>query len=505
MKEVSRILIVDDDSNILEVLDARLTASGFYVFKAGDAQTAKEILNREHVDLLISDMKMPVTSGMDLFLEIQKKLPNLPVIFLTAYGTIPDAVHAIKHGAVDYISKPFDGRELIKKIRQVLEVREQSKQQNTQTNSQTAPTIPIPADDSGLDADKVKDSSDFLIFEDEFYWKKSLAMQELYSMIKKVAATNVNVMILGESGVGKEWIARSIYRNSSRKDQPYVVVDCGSTPAGILESELFGHLKGSFTSAVKDKKGLIETADKGTLFLDEIGNISHDMQCRLLRFLEDKTIRQVGSVHEKIVDCRIISATNADLTADIEAGTFRQDLYYRLKVVTLNVPPLRERKEEIAEFAKFFVDRYTKEHNLPKVTFADDTIKLMESHDWPGNIRELRNALEAGIVLCKNNIMHPSDLQLGNNQKSKKNEKSADKSLSANSQHSEDISFNTNGASGAFGETGFSIEDSEKHTIIRALKESKGVQKKAAELLDISRRAINYKIKKYDIKPNDYK
>lgn len=187
MKEVSRILIVDDDSNILEVLDARLTASGFYVFKAGDAQTAKEILNREHVDLLISDMKMPVTSGMDLFLEIQKKLPNLPVIFLTAYGTIPDVVHAIKHGAVDYISKPFDGRELIKKIRQVLEVREQSKQENTQTNSQNAPTIPIPADDSGLDADKVKDSSDFLIFEDEFYWKKSLAMQELYSMIKKVA------------------------------------------------------------------------------------------------------------------------------------------------------------------------------------------------------------------------------------------------------------------------------------------------------------------------------
>lgn len=498
MKEVSRILIVDDDSNILEVLDARLTASGFYVFKAGDAQTAKEILNREHVDLLISDMKMPVTSGMDLFLDIQKKLPNLPVIFLTAYGTIPDAVHAIKHGAVDYISKPFDGRELIKKIRQVLEVREQSKQQNT-------PIIPISADDSSLDADKVKDSSDFLIFEDEFYWKKSLAMQELYSMIKKVAATNVNVMILGESGVGKEWIARSIYRNSSRKDQPYVVVDCGSTPAGILESELFGHLKGSFTSAVKDKKGLIETADKGTLFLDEIGNISHDMQCRLLRFLEDKTIRQVGSVHEKIVDCRIISATNADLTADIQAGTFRQDLYYRLKVVTLNVPPLRERKEEIAEFAKFFVDRYTKEHNLPKVIFADDTIELMESHDWPGNIRELRNALEAGIVLCKNNIMHPSDLQLGNNQKSKKNEKSADKSLSANSQNSEDISFNTNGASGAFGETGFSIEDSEKHTIIRALKESKGVQKKAAELLDISRRAINYKIKKYDIKPNDYK
>ncbi|MBF0232311.1 MAG: sigma-54-dependent Fis family transcriptional regulator [Desulfamplus sp.] len=335
-------------------------------------------------------------------------------------------------------------------------------------------------------------SHETLIFEDEFYWGKTLAMQELYRMIRKVAATNVNVMILGESGVGKEWIARAIYRNSSRKDKPYVVVDCGSTPAGILESELFGHLKGSFTNAVKDKKGLIETADKGTLFLDEIGNISHEMQCRLLRFLEDKTIRQVGSVHEKIVDCRIISATNADLSADIEAGTFRQDLYYRLKVVTLQIPPLRARKEEIADFAKFFVDRYTREHNLPKVAFADATIKLMEEHEWPGNIRELRNALEAGIVLCKNDIMQPWDLQLGNNQKSRSKEVSNENIASYNRSFTES-------------ETGFSIEDSEKNTIIRALKESRGVQKKAAELLDISRRAINYKIKKYDIQPKDYK
>ncbi|MBF0376870.1 MAG: sigma-54-dependent Fis family transcriptional regulator [Desulfamplus sp.] len=514
MKDATCILIVDDDSNILEVLDARLSASGFNVFKAANAQTAMQILKKEPVDLLISDMKMPVTSGLDLFLEVQKTLPELPVIFLTAYGTIPDAVNAIKHGAVDYISKPFDGRELIKKIRQTLEIRQQSKQTNiniesNQLNetvlSKTAsiktdsakPTTNSNSDKDNLSSNTSKgiEANHPIIFEDEFYWKKSPAMQELYSMIKRVAATNVNVMILGESGVGKEWIARSIYRNSSRKDQPYVVVDCGSTPDGILESELFGHLKGSFTSAVKDKKGLIETADKGTLFLDEIGNISHEMQCRLLRFLEDKTIRQVGSVHEKIVDCRIISATNADLTADIENGTFRQDLYYRLKVVTLNVPPLRDRKTEIADFAKFFVDRYTKEHNLPKVTFAKETIELMESHDWPGNIRELRNALEAGIVLCKNDIMQPWDLQLGNNQKLIKNSKPDIKPFDANS---ENRSFND-------GDAGFSIEESEKQTIIRALKESKGVQKRAAELLDISRRAINYKIKKYDIQPKDYK
>ena len=510
MKDATCILIVDDDSNILEVLDARLSASGFNVFKAADAQSAMQILKKESVDLLISDMKMPVTSGLDLFLEIQQTLPELPVIFLTAYGTIPDAVNAIKHGAVDYISKPFDGRDLIKKIRQILETRQHSKQPNiniesTQANETVlSKAASIKTDSVKPTINSDKDNSNTsnniepnhpIIFEDEFYWKKTQAMQELYSMIKRVASTNVNVMILGESGVGKEWIARSIYRNSSRRDQPYVVVDCGSTPDGILESELFGHLKGSFTSAVKDKKGLIETADKGTLFLDEIGNISHEMQCRLLRFLEDKTIRQVGSVHEKIVDCRIISATNADLAADIEEGTFRQDLYYRLKVVTLNVPPLRNRKAEIADFAKFFVDRYTKEHNLPKVAFADETIELMESHDWPGNIRELRNALEAGIVLCKNDIMQPWDLQLGNNQKLIKNSKPDIKPSDPNS---ENRSFNDV-------EAGFSIEESEKQTIIRALKESKGVQKRAAELLDISRRAINYKIKKYDIQPRDYK
>ncbi|MBF0204710.1 MAG: sigma-54-dependent Fis family transcriptional regulator [Desulfamplus sp.] len=493
MKEEFRILIVDDDPNILEVLDARLTASGFHVFKAGDAHNALKILRSEPIDLLVSDMKMPVTSGMDLFLEIQKTMPELPVIFLTAYGTIPDAVHAIKQGAVDYISKPFDGRELINKIRQVLAdrtfQRESYGSQETVLTSSETGAINITKTMASRDTTT---SHEPLIFEDEFYWGKTSAMQELYRMIKRVAATNVNVMILGESGVGKEWIARAIYRNSSRKDQPYVVVDCGSTPAGILESELFGHLKGSFTNAVKDKKGLIETADKGTLFLDEIGNISHEMQCRLLRFLEDKSIRQVGSVHEKIVDCRIISATNADLAADIEAGTFRQDLYYRLKVVTLFIPPLRERKEEIVDFAKFFVDRYTREHDIPKVSFANATIELMEEHDWPGNIRELRNALEAGIVLCKNNIMQPSDLQLGNNQKTRKNGKPDSSQLLQNRSFTE-------------GDTGFSIEDSEKNTIIRALKESKGVQTKAAELLDISRRAINYKIKKYDIQPRDYK
>ncbi|HCY86678.1 MAG TPA: sigma-54-dependent Fis family transcriptional regulator, partial [Desulfobacteraceae bacterium] len=240
MTRVPRILIVDDDPSILEVLYARLTASDFLVEKAGDAEAAARILKEKPVDLLVSDMKMPKKSGMELFAEIRQHLPDLPVIFLTAYGTIPDAVDAIRHGAVDYISKPFDGRELIRKINAVLAAR------------------------------KIDDESEPL-GDGSYYWGNSPGMRHLKDMVAKVAATPVNVLILGESGVGKERIAGLIHKKSLRADHPYVVVDCGSTPAGILESELFGHIKGAFTHAVKDKQGLIQAAHTGTLFLDEIG------------------------------------------------------------------------------------------------------------------------------------------------------------------------------------------------------------------------------------------
>ena len=450
MNGQKNILIVDDDPSILEVLDARLTAAGFQVHRASNAKAAIQLLKKEPISLMISDMKMPVMNGMDLFSEIKQILPNLPVIFLTAYGTIPDAVNALKEGAVDYISKPFDGRELIFKINDIL----------------AGDPFPI-------------DEPDASMIEDGFYWGKSPAMKVLCQTAKKVAVSHANVLILGESGVGKERIAKYIHRNSLKKDHPYIVVDCGSTPAGILESELFGHMKGAFTHAVQDKIGLIEAADKGTLFLDEIGNISQDMQSRLLRFLEDKRIRRVGAIKEVSVDCRVLSATNADLLEDIEDGKFRQDLYYRLKVVTLTIPPLRERREDILELAHYFVTTYTREHSLPKVVFDDKALKLLENHAWPGNVRELKNAVEAGIILCKDNIITPSDLQL---------ESTREVTSSISEKNAE-----------------FSIGNSEKNTIIRALKKTNGIQKKAADLLNISRRTIHYKIKKYDIAVSEYK
>lgn len=448
-----KILIVDDDPSILEVLEARLSASNFKVLKAKDAAGAEQILrDQKGVDLLVSDIKMPGKSGMELFTDLRKSLPDLPVIFLTAHGTIPDAVDAIKLGAADYIAKPFDGRELIKKINAMMALR-----------GTGVGTGPMPLVESG------------------FYWGKSAAMKHLYTMVKKVAATQVNVLILGESGVGKERIAGCIHENSPRKKQPYMVVDCGSTPAGILESELFGHLKGAFTHAVKDKIGLIQAADSGTLFLDEIGNISHDMQCRLLRFLEDKKIRQVGAVKEKTVDCRVIAATNADLAQAIEEGSFRQDLYYRLKGITLTIPPLRDRKEDIYPLAELFADNYGQAHGIDRLRISDAAVKVLEEHPWPGNVRELKNTIEAGAVLCQNQIIEPWDLQI--------------ESIRENAVLTSDLSDSQ----------AFSIEQSEKDTIIRALKKSRGVQKDAADLLGISKRAMHYKVKKYDIDPTAYK
>lgn len=446
MIKALHVLIVDDDPSILEVLDARLTSGGFATHTAASGSAAIEILNTQWVDVLVCDIKMPQMSGLELLDTIRPNFPQLPVIFLTAYGTIANAVDAMKAGAVDYLTKPFDGKELVRKIEQILAA-------STQAEA-SRPHI-----------------------EQGIVWGKSVAMAELKEMLHKVAGSNANVLILGESGVGKESVARMVHNSSPRHKKPYIVVDCGSTPAGILESELFGHVKGSFTHAINDKKGLIEAAQGGTLFLDEVGNISQEMQSRLLRFLEERTIRPVGAIKETDVDCRVIAATNSDLKADADEGRFRMDLYYRLKVVTLTVPPLRERREDIAELAQYLVDSYTTSNRLPHLRLPQKTTNWLQTLSWPGNVRELKNALETGIILCKNNQILPEDLQL-------------DKESSTLT---------------GTGDPNFSIEQSEKQAIIRALKQTRGVKKEAAKLLGISRRAIQYKSKKYDLDAADFK
>ncbi len=454
MSSKQTILIVDDDLHVLEVLEARLLSSGYQVHKTTTAKDALVVLDKEPIDLMISDMKMPRMGGMELLTEARKRHPTLPVIFLTAYGTIPEAVTAVQSGAIDYLQKPFDGRELVDKLRGVINAGPTAKTSSPK-NSQP----------------------------DRLFMAKSPAMRKLYEIIEKVAGSNVNVLILGESGVGKERVARLIHQLGARKDEALVVVDCGATPATLLESELFGHVKGSFTHAIRDKKGLIEAADGGTLFLDEIGNISPEMQIRLLRFLEDRKIRRIGDIKEVPVDCRVIAATNSDLLEDIETGKFREDLYYRLRVVTIKIPNLNERKEDIPPLAQHFVRQFCKTHQTQDVELLKETINWLVRYPWPGNVRELKNALEAAVVLCKDGVLTPDDLQLAG---------------------LPEQPARPSGARVA-DEAPLSLEESERITIIRALKQAGGVQKDAAELLGISRRAIHYKIKKYGIDASEHR
>lgn len=446
------LIIVDDDPNILEVLEARFSAAGFRIYKATSGEEALIIIDSNDIDMVISDVKMPNMSGIELYSELQVKSPGMPIIFLTAYGNIPEAVYAVQEGAIDYLTKPFDGKMLVEMVKKHFASGKPS---------------------SIMSLNVVDDGS--------FYWGESSPMKTLKEMVGRVALSNVNTLILGESGVGKECIAKAVHDNSTRKNGPYIVVDCGSTPPGILESELFGHTKGAFTNAIQDKIGLIEAADGGTLFLDEIGNISTEMQHRLLRFLEDKKIRKVGSVHEKTIDCRVIAATNADLVADIEAGDFRQDLYYRLRVITLNIPPLRERKEDIPGLINVFVNRHCKAYDVDHIKIPERTMEWLQNYSWPGNVRELKNSLEAGVVLCQFGVLNLEDLQL------------------------EQTPPNTEKREQGDSDGEFSLEQSEKETIIRALKKSGGVLTSAADLLNISRRSIHYKLKKYDIQASHYK
>lgn len=448
------LLVVDDDPHILEVLEARLSSAEFHVFIATGAVEALEILKEHPVDLMISDVRMPGMNGMELLGKALALCPGLPVIFLTAYGNIPDAVGAVKAGATDYLTKPFDGRELLLKVRSVLKAR--GVPHPTKEQEARSPGPPI---------------------NQELWGGKSPVMDELYDLIDRIAPSDVNVLILGESGVGKERVARLLHNRGPRRDNPFVVVDCGSTPTGLLESELFGHVRGAFTHAIRDKKGLIEAAERGTLFLDEIGNISPEMQVRLLRFLEDRKIRRIGDLKEIPVDCRVISATNSDLPSEVEEGHFREDLYYRLRVVTLKIPPLRERREDIPLMARKFVETFCKSHSTPPVELPAETLKWLTEYPWPGNVRELKNALEAGVVLCRNGILHPSDLQLSGLPPALQ-KTTAPVSVSPDS---------------------LSLEESERNAIIRALQQAGWVQKDAAQLLGISRRAIHYKIKKYAI------
>lgn len=373
----AHILLVDDDPDLLRLLSMRLSATGYRVTAVQSAEAALERLAIELPTLVISDIRLPGRDGLALFDEIRTRHAALPVILLTAHGTIPDAVEATARGAYAYLTKPFDGKALLEKIAQAL--------------SLTVPSLPSSADQTLTSGDQAW-RADLI--------SRSQRMNELLAEARLVAASDASILIRGESGSGKELLACAIHRASPRANAPFVAVNCGAIPEQLLESELFGHVKGAFTGAVSNRHGLFQAAHGGTLFLDEIGDMPLLLQVKLLRVLQERAVRPVGADQAVPIDVRIVSATHRDLDAALADGQFREDLYYRLNVVTLSLPPLSERREDIALLANHFLQQLASKYHKPLNGFAPDALAALMTAAWPGNVRQLHNVVEQVCALA---------------------------------------------------------------------------------------------------------
>lgn len=376
-----KILIVDDDASIRSMLLIVLKEENRELLTANDAIEALKILTDEKVELLISDIKMPDITGIALLKKVKTVNPELPVIMITAYASTDEAVEAMKLGAFDYITKPFNIDELKVVVERALNASD-LKNENIKLKEEI----------------ECREKYENLI-------GKSSAMQKIFSLITTIANTDSSVLIQGESGTGKELIAQAIHRQSPRKNYPFVSINCGAMPETLLESELFGHVKGAFTDAYRDKKGLFEAAHLGTLFLDEISEMSLHMQVKLLRAIQEQKIRPVGGQQEIEVNVKIISATNRDLKREIENGTFRADLFYRLNVFSIKIPPLRDRAEDIPLLMTFFLNRYKKKLNKDIVGFDEKVLDVLTGFNWPGNVRELENTIERAVALEQEHVI----------------------------------------------------------------------------------------------------
>ncbi|AVQ82042.1 MULTISPECIES: sigma 54-interacting transcriptional regulator [Variovorax] len=373
----ARLLVVDDDPDMLRLLSMRLSSAGYQVTAVTSAETALTQLEIEHPQLVLSDVRLPGRDGLQLFDEIRKRHPSLPVILLTAHGTIPDAVEATARGVFTYLTKPYDGRELLDKISQALAL--------------GAPTTtPSKTGDDSWRSEIVS---------------RSNRMAELLAEARMVAKSDASVLLRGDSGAGKELLARAIHKASARADKPFVAVNCGAIPEALLESELFGHMKGAFTDAHANHKGLFQQADGGTLLLDEIGDMPPALQVKLLRVLQERAVRPLGASQSIQVDVRIVSATHRDLDAAMEAGQFREDLYYRLNVVTLTLPPLSARREDIPLLANHFLQRLSTKYGKRLSGFAPEALKALTTAAWPGNVRQLFNVVEQVCALSSSPLI----------------------------------------------------------------------------------------------------
>lgn len=455
---MAEILVVDDDSGMREFLEIMLTGEGYRVTCADEGKQALDLCRKHAFDLVITDLKMPKVDGIDFLKGIKEISPETMVILITAYASGETALAAMQEGAYDYIEKNFDIGDFKAIVQDALDKKGIKK-------------------DDALFIKSVEDAVSFgkLI-------GKSREMLKVYSLIKKVAETTANVLVLGESGTGKELVARAIHDNSARKGKPFVVINCGGIPENLLESEFFGYMKGAFTGAYSDKPGLFEIARGGTIFLDEIAELPTSLQVKLLRVIQEKGFRRVGGSEDITVDVRIIAATNQDLKQKVKEGSFREDLYYRLNVIPIHIPPLRERKEDIPVLTHYFLEKYSREFKKEVKKISSYAMEVLMEHRFAGNVRELENIIERSVALETSNIVLPENLVLSKNNKPDQNKI-----------HDIDIP-----------EEGISLNEEmariETGLIKKALEKAKGSKTKAAELLKVSPDSFRYRLEKLDIR-----
>jgi two-component system, NtrC family, response regulator PilR len=458
-KNTVKILVVDDEKSILEFLEIMLSREGFSVEVVSDAKAAMEKIKAHRFDIVITDISMPGMNGIELLGHVKQQSNDSAVIIMTAHGSTGSAVEAMKLGAADYLTKPFEIEEMKIAIQAALRSVALEKE-NRQLRTELGKSF----------------SFDNII-------GNSPAMLPVFDLIKRVSQTKTNIMILGESGTGKELVAHAIHRNSAESSEPFVVINCAAVPESLLESELFGHKRGSFTGATHDKIGIFQEADKGTLFLDEVGDIPLSVQVKLLRAIQQRIFRPVGGGEDVKVDVRIICATNKDLESLVAKGQFREDLFYRLNVIQIRLPSLRERREDIPALAEHFLRKFTLVMGKEVKTISKEAMRILGSYDFPGNVRELENLIERAVALESQSAVLPESLP---------------QKLLLASKAGGGASAPPAAAEGPFDlEKG--VEEFERLHILKALEEMKGVKKKAAKLLGISFRSLRYRIEKYSI------
>ncbi|MFW6052299.1 MAG: sigma-54-dependent transcriptional regulator [Desulfosalsimonas sp.] len=459
--EKTKLLIVDDELSMREFLEIMLGREGYAVKSAETGRQANSMLDEESFDLVLCDIRLGDITGLDVLRKAKSVNPDTVLIMISAYATAENAVEAMNEGAYDYLPKPFDNDELKQTILKALELKTLSEEKNR------------------LD-DELRENLHFGLLVGN-----SPRMKHIYELIEQVAPTKTNVMITGESGTGKELIARAIHNQSNRADKPFVVINCGSIPETLMESEFFGYKKGAFTGANQEKKGLFEAADKGTVFLDEVGELSPQMQVKILRVVQERSFKPVGGNEDVFVDIRIISATNKRLEDEVIEGRFREDLYYRLNVVEIKVPPLRERKADLRALAQHFLDKYSRTAGKEITKISSYAVDLLQKYDFPGNIRELENLIERSVALSTTNILLPDNLSLSIHKR---------RWIEGIENRRFDLDEVAKGVA-----LDSILEEIERAYLEKALSCSGGNKHKAAELLGISFRSFRYRLGKLGI------